>query len=50
LNVNIKANSNLAHQALDEVVDIRDQLILNALLQCAAVRLKELYSNVIVGH
>ena len=50
LNLNIEADSNLAHQTLDEVVDVRDQLILNALLQNAAIRLEELHPDVIVRH
>jgi hypothetical protein len=50
LNLNIEANGHLAHQALDEVVDIRDQFILNASLQYAGILLEEFHRDVLVRH
>ena len=50
LHFNFEGNRHLTHQALNEVINIRDELILNTLLQYTGIRLEELNANVLVCH
>jgi hypothetical protein len=44
----VKMDFNLAYQALDEAIDIRDELVLYTFIQYASIRLREIYPYVIM--
>jgi hypothetical protein len=46
--IRVKMDLNLANQALDEAIDIRDALVLYIFLQYASIRLREIYPYVIM--